>query len=79
MNTITDLLGYENEYAIEEILKSFKITLLLNKDDNRIDKFIKLSNVQISLPMLIKIIDEYRPENIIKLYLGEKINIDKLP
>lgn len=66
MNTITDLLGYENEYAIEEILKSFKITLLLNKDDNRIDKFIKLSNVQISLPMLIKIIDEYRPENIIK-------------
>lgn len=66
MKIITSLLLYENEYAYKEILKSFKITLLLNKDDNRIDKLIKLSNVQMSLPMLIKEIDcKYKLENAI--------------
>lgn len=62
ISIIKKFIAYNDDFALSQILKALKITLLLNKNNKQIDTFIneicKINSITSNLPLLVRDIDK---------------------
>lgn len=66
-NELSKIIGYDKDFAYEQILKAFSVVLKLNKNDKRIEDILLLTECMDPFPVVLRKIDTK---------IGSKINLE---